>query len=684
MLSFSTFLSFKKAVFSKFVVFNINTFGKAFLCSLNTRRLLWECEKDETPQERMRRGGSTLAKRTKCIQAAILKATIYTKTAFKKIQILFYLLSSHSINICTKCYKLQILMKLPLNVANINRKECGFEEEFLLNYSAELEMLIQLFERAALLLISLFFMTRVPKFKETLQKERHTLTELTLITIIFCLFAIFGTYSGIEVEGSLVNIRTIAIMSGGILFGPWVGVVTGIVSGVHRYVIDIGGATSIPCLITSILAGIVSGYIHFRVKKANRWIMGIIAGMFCETLTMVFILVMAEPFQLGVDIVSKIGIPMIVGQVSIGLIVLMIANIEGEKERIAASQAKLALDIANKTLPYFRSINAESLYTICTIIKNDINADAVAITDTKDVLAYVGFGEEKYKGSHEIISDLTKETIRSGKITIRNNIADHHTSQIHCLLIIPLEERDIITGTLKIYYQKANTITYTLQTMAIGLAQIISTLMEVSRIEQIKEAANKAELKALQTKINPHFLFNALNAIASTTRKNPEKARELIHNLSGYMRFNLEVGEELMDIQIALQQVRDYIEIEQARFGSKLQVEYEVEDIHVNLPSLLIQPLVENAVVHGILKRKGPGLIIISVKDKGEKIRVSVKDTGAGIKQEVIDNLYHDKVPSKQIGLSNVHQRLKLMYGTGLVIKRLNLGTEVYFEVAKE
>lgn len=550
--------------------------------------------------------------------------------------------------------------------------------------SMEIQMLIQLIERAALLLITLFFMSRIPRFKETLQKDHQSPSELTMITIIFCLFALFGTYSGIEVEGSIVNIRIIAVMSGGILFGPWVGVVTGIVSGVHRYLIDIGGVTSIPCLITSIMAGIVSGYIHIKVKKSKRWIYGIIAGMVCEALTMLLILVMADPFSLGIDIVSKIAFPMIAGQVSIGLIVLMIASVEGEKERIAAQQAQLALEIANKTLPYFRTITKDSLHTICHIIKEDIKADAVAITDTRDVLAYVGFGEERYKKEHEIISDLTKDTIRSGKITIRNNIADHHTPQIHCLLIIPLEERGIVTGTLKIYYQKAYTITYTLQTMAIGLAQIISTLMEVSRIEQMKEAANKAELKALQTKINPHFLFNALNAIASTTRRNPEKARELIINLSGYMRYNLEVDDELIDIHIALQQVSDYIEIEKARFGSRLQVEYEIDDIQIKLPSLLIQPLVENAVIHGILKRKGPGLIKISVKDRGEKIRVSVMDSGEGIKQEIIDQLYKDELSSKQIGLSNVHQRVKLIYGEGLVINRLNPGTEVYFDITKE
>lgn len=550
--------------------------------------------------------------------------------------------------------------------------------------NTSLEMLIHLFERAALLLICLFFMIRIPRFKESLQKDQHSLTERLVITLMFCLFAIFGTYSGINVEGSLVNTRIIAVVSGGILFGPWVGIISGVVSGTHRYLIDIGGVTSIPCLLTSIFAGIVSGYINRKVKRSLRWIYGIIAGMLCEVLTMLLILAMSEPFSLGLDIVSKIAFPMILGEVNIGLIVLLVMSVEGEKETIAARQAKLALDIANKTLPYFRSINSESLRKICRIINNEIKADAVAITDNHNVLAYVGFGEERYVTGQEIISDLTKEAIRTGKSIIRNQIADDQTPQIHSLLIVPFEEHGEVTGTLKIYYRKANKMTYSLQTMAIGLSQIISTLMEVSRIEQIKDAANKAELKALQTKINPHFLFNALNAIASTTRKNPEKARELIINLSGYMRYNLEITDQFIDIHKELEQVRDYVEIEKARFGNRLTVEYDVDEVQVNIPSLLIQPLVENAIVHGILKKKGPGVVTISVKDLGEKIRVTVKDTGTGISEDIIYHLQHDTVPANKIGLYNVYQRVKLIYGHGLVIHRLSPGTEVFFDIEKE
>ncbi|BFO11193.1 hypothetical protein GGER_37030 [Serratia rubidaea] len=129
-------------------------------------------------------------------------------------------------------------------------------------------MLLAVFDRAALMLICLFFLTRTRLFRQLLQKEEHTPLELAAVTAIFSLFALFSTYSGINVEGSLVNVRVIAIMAGGILFGPWVGVVTGIIAGVHRYLIDIDGITSVPCLITSIIAGISAAYIHLKVKKS--------------------------------------------------------------------------------------------------------------------------------------------------------------------------------------------------------------------------------------------------------------------------------------------------------------------------------------------------------------------------------------------------------------------------------
>ncbi|HDG1708977.1 TPA: sensor histidine kinase [Kluyvera ascorbata] len=548
------------------------------------------------------------------------------------------------------------------------------------------DMLLAVYDRAALMLICLFFLIRIRLFRELLHKSAHTPKELLAVTVIFSMFAIFSTWSGVPVEGSLVNVRIISVMSAGILFGPWVGIITGIIAGAYRYLSDIGGVTAIPCFITTIAAGIISGVIHRKVPKERHWRVGILGGMLCETGTMILVILFAPTMALGVDIVSKIGIPMIAGSVCIGFIVLLVQSVEGEKEASAARQAKLALDIANKTLPLFRQINSDTLRQICDIIRQDIHADAVAITNTDRVLAYVGVGEDNYHNNDDAISPTTKQAINNNEIIIKNNDEAYRTPEIHSMLVIPLLETGVVTGTLKIYYCHAHQITSSLQEMAIGLSQIISTQLEVSRAEQLREMANKAELRALQSKINPHFLFNALNAISSSIRLNPDTARQLIFNLSRYLRYNIELkDDEQIDIRKELYQIKDYIAIEQARFGDKLTVIYDIDDeVNCFIPSLLIQPLVENAIVHGIQRSKGKGVVTISVTESGNRVRIGVRDTGPGIDPLVIARVEANEMPGNKIGLLNVHHRVKLLYGEGLHIRRLEPGTEIAFYIPNQ
>ena len=548
------------------------------------------------------------------------------------------------------------------------------------------DMLLAVYDRAALMLICLFFLIRIRLFRELLHKSAHTPKELMAVTVIFSMFAIFSTWSGVPVEGSLVNVRIISVMSAGILFGPWVGIITGIIAGAYRYLSDIGGVTAIPCFITTIAAGIISGIIHRKVPKERHWRIGILGGMLCETGTMILVILFAPTMALGVDIVSKIGVPMIAGSVCIGFIVLLVQSVEGEKEASAARQAKLALDIANKTLPLFRQINSDTLRQICDIIRQDIHADAVAITNTDRVLAYVGVGEDNYHNNDDAISPTTRQAINNNEIIIKNNDEAYRTPEIHSMLVIPLSETGVVTGTLKIYYCHAHQITSSLQEMAIGLSQIISTQLEVSRAEQLREMANKAELRALQSKINPHFLFNALNAISSSIRMNPDTARQLIFNLSRYLRYNIELkDDEQIDIRKELYQVKDYIAIEQARFGDKLTVIYDIDDeVNCLIPSLLIQPLVENAIVHGIQRSKGKGVVTISVTESGNRVRISVRDTGPGIDPLVIARVEANEMPGNKIGLLNVHHRVKLLYGEGLHIRRLEPGTEIAFYIPNQ
>ena len=209
-------------------------------------------------------------------------------------------------------------------------------------------------------------------------------------------------------------------------------------------------------------------------------------------------------------------------------------------------------------------------------------------------------------------------------------------------MIIPLTDSQGVVGTLKIYYAKKYDMSHSKKSLAIGLSQIISTLMEISKIEKIENERKKSEIKALQRQINPHFLFNALNTITSFIRINPEKAR----------------------------------------FGDKLTVLYDIdENIEAKIPSLTIQPLVENAIIHGIRKNGGCGTVVIGVKKEDGYTRVWVENDGIAIDLDVIKKVYSGEMPDNKIGLYNVHLRLKLIYGQGLNIYRLDPGTKMEFYI---
>ncbi|BDR34771.1 Sensor histidine kinase YpdA [Photobacterium damselae subsp. damselae] len=544
-------------------------------------------------------------------------------------------------------------------------------------YSEQLMMLLAVFERAALMLMALFLLTRTPLFQDIVKKKHRRPIETAMISLLFILFAVFSTYTGVKVDGSLVNVRIIAVISGGIIFGPWIGIPAGIIAGIHRYLIDIDGPTSVACLITSVIAGLLATWIHKKCAPKHYAKLGILAGMVCEALTMTLIVVLSNNDSQAYTIVSHISFPMITGTLCIGLIIKLVQDLDEEKDLVAARQAKLALDIANKTLPYFRKSNRESLMAVCNIIRHETEADAVSITDTQDVLAYVGIGEENYLDAYHKISTMTQQAVTTGQQIISNNLNIHN---FHSLLIIPLCENGEVTGTLKIFYRQPNQVKPSLREMAIGLSQLISTQMEVSRIDQLRTMASKAEFSALQSKINPHFLFNALNAISTLVRIRPDQARELIANLADFLRYNLDHTDELIDIQEELQQVKDYVAIEQARFGNKLSVNFDIDDVHNKIPALLLQPLVENAILHGIQPSAKPGQVSILVKRLlTDEVQVTIEDTGVGIKPEVITKLRNGNMESHRIGLQNVHQRLLLLYGEGLEIVSDKHGTKMSF-----
>lgn len=531
-----------------------------------------------------------------------------------------------------------------------------------------------------------FILSNLPVFKRIIQKDEFKKSDLLVLTLTFSVFGIIGTYTGTNVHGAIANTRIIGVMAGGILCGPFVGIVSGIIAGIHRILYDVGGVTTIPCAITTIIAGFVSALIHVKGTRYARWYYGFIGGIALESIEMILILLMSKPYSSAVFIVKSIYFPMsFTNALGICILILLIQTIFKEKQQMAANQAQLALEIANKTLPYFREINSNNLEKICTIIKDSTGAAAVAITDKTTILAHVGLGSDHHISGEPILTTATEQVIKDGHMRILSSPAEIECSKDHCqlksALLVPLTEGEEVIGTLKLYYAKEKGASYTDEKLAIGLSQLISTQLEISKVGKLKELATKAEIKALQAQINPHFLFNALNTIIALLRVNPDNARDLIINLSNYLRYNIEETSTIVDISKELQQVKAYVEIEKARFGDKLNVIYDIdESIHVKIPSLIIQPIVENSIKHGILKGRGSGSVKIEVKrHNAEDVKVTVEDDGMGIPQSVIDSIYTGAVSENKIGMSNVNVRLRHIYGKGLVIDRLAAGTRVSF-----
>jgi two-component system, sensor histidine kinase ChiS len=215
-------------------------------------------------------------------------------------------------------------------------------------------------------------------------------------------------------------------------------------------------------------------------------------------------------------------------------------------------------------------------------------------------------------------------------------------------------------------------------------AELLARVRTLAGLKALADQARAAEVALLQAQIKPHFLFNTLNAIASFCESDPDRAQQLIDDFSNYLRhcFDFKSLESCCLLETELNLVRSYVEIEKARFGNQLHVEFDVDctaDVH--LPLLSIQPLVENAVTHGLRKKGGRGTITVSVKRFANEVKISVKDDGRGIERERLASLLTNE-SGRGIGLWNVDRRLKKLYGKGINIESmLGKGTEVSYSI---
>lgn len=189
--------------------------------------------------------------------------------------------------------------------------------------------------------------------------------------------------------------------------------------------------------------------------------------------------------------------------------------------------------------------------------------------------------------------------------------------------------------------------------------------------DRLKDQIMATEMSFLQAQIKPHFLYNALSAIANVCEKDGKQAGKLIIDLALYLRGSLEFNkiDKMATVEKELEYVDTYFHIEQARFGQKIQLCKEIEiPIEIQIPVLVLQPLVENAVRHGISKKPGGGTVTVRMMEKDRNICLEIEDDGVGISSDKIATILSEHDNAQGVGLLNIHNRLQKLYGRGLQI----------------
>jgi two-component system LytT family sensor kinase len=220
------------------------------------------------------------------------------------------------------------------------------------------------------------------------------------------------------------------------------------------------------------------------------------------------------------------------------------------------------------------------------------------------------------------------------------------------------------------------------------VADWVAAQVELGELDASRAALAEAEVRALRAQISPHFIYNSLNAIASFINTDPATARELVLEFADFTRYSFRRHGDFTTVAEELRSIDSYLRLERARFGDRLQVTLQIapEVLATVVPFLAIQPLVENAVRHGLESKEGGGRITITAADSGAFAELSVEDDGVGIDPEVLAKALAGGAAGEHVGLRNVDARLRQVYGDehGLVVEtNLGAGTLVRMRVPK-
>ncbi|GGO81825.1 sensor histidine kinase [Nonomuraea cavernae] len=302
-----------------------------------------------------------------------------------------------------------------------------------------------------------------------------------------------------------------------------------------------------------------------------------------------------------------------------------------------------------------------------------LGTHAVAITSTDAALAWDG--------------PCTDEVLTYARTALAAGRAQVFAGEPYGAVVAPLTVDGTIVGALAAFDDELSA---GLVRTVTEVAGWVSGQLELAELDSSRRRALEAEMRALRAQISPHFVYNALTTIASFIRTDPVRARELLLDFADFARYALRRAHDFTTLADELTCVDRYLLLERARFGDRLRFSLQVapEVLPVPVPFLCLQPLVENAIKHGMGSRGGSGEVRVVARDAGPEAHISVEDDGAGMDPEQARRMLDDD-PRREgngIGLANVDVRMRQIYGEGygLVVETsLGAGTKVRLRVPK-
>lgn len=556
----------------------------------------------------------------------------------------------------------------------------------------DLSLVIKTLQNVSVVLVIAFVTTQLPAFRRLFISSMSHKKDKIFLALFFGLFSALGNFMSISVMNSLANTRIIGVVVGGLLGGPFVGIFAGVIGAFARYFL--GGYTMWAAMSANVVIGCFAGLInrYYGQKRINIKV-AFLTAFASEVILKVMVITLSKPFEAAWELEKTIAIPTtIANTLGVVLFFYVVREFLNRQEMVQAESAQSAMRVIRLTNGLLRhGLNEQTAQHVAETIYTQTGAAAVAITDLVKMLAYVGKGDDHHIVGTPLCLASTKYVLEQQKMFITNNREAIGCPDKDCPLTavvdVPLIVEGKLLGSIKIFKSGKDIVTPYEAELVQGIADFLSLQLLQLKLDEQNFLRDQAEYQALKAQINPHFLYNTLGTIRALVLKKPDTARVLIKNLSDFMRQTLDRTQEITTVADDLAIVRNYLHIEKARFGERITV---IEDIPKELldepiPVFSIQPLVENAIRHGLSPLKEGGTIRISAWNSPNGCFVEVSDNGTGIaasKQSrlLVDESAYVSKTGQGIGLNNVNKRLKRLFGeeSGLrIISKWGEGTQV-------